>query len=929
MNKVRVHIAPSPDVIGANNGIGRVVAAQYARLPEYGIELCDPDRADVIACHVEQGQLPRVDILHCHGLYWTGDTGSGTYVRWHHEANKRIIASARRAIAITVPSRWVAMPFKRDMRITPHVIGHGVDLPDVSAVDTRDNRGYILWNKNRAGDVCDPAPALALAERGHAVVSTFAPAGITPTSMRVIGPQSHSDMQQWIAGAGIYLATTNETFGIGTLEAMAYGVPVLGYRYGGTADLVRHKKEGYLANPGDLDDLATGVDWLQRHYMAVSASARQRAALHTWPNVIARYADLYRQIAAYRATEQQRVAFVIPAYNYGTYVEDAIKSAAAQTVPPSEIIVVDDGSTDDTYERASALKGEIKVLQVVRQENSGVAAARNRGIAMATAEYICCLDADDTVHPEFIRATKPALDQDRALGIAYTGLMMLTPDGSERASGWPPPFSWSAQAAGGVPPSNVIPSACLFRRDMWKRSGGYQQRHAPGEDAEFWTRGLSIGYTARKTSDGALFRYRVHDGSASRTRKYRDIAEQLPWIKDRQYPMAAPQDGYPLVRSYQSPVVTVVIPCSENHVRYLPDALDSLLGQTYRNWHVIVVDASGTRALHHKLDAYPFVDVEPTGQRVSAGAARNYGLDLVRSPLVMWLDADDWIAPDALRQMVDAYAQSEGRYIYSDWIAVDQHGATTPNQSAEYNATPRPWLDRGIHPVTVLMSTDQARTVGGFDETMVGWEDSDFFIKCAIKGYHGKRLAAPLLYYRQHSGTRRKAALEHRDELLRLINERYSAYMNGENTMGSCCGGNGAAILAARQSLVGGYIVSDYTVNTDGFVRMEYVGGRVGTMTYAGADRKRMYRAGNNPNARYINAHPDDVAHLSDLGFKVAPLAQPMPVAPPPVVTEVSIPPHDVDEPPDDDSEDSDPITDNAPDDDPTPARRGRKRGSK
>src|SRR5512147_1382352 len=123
---LRVHIAPTAEQVQADNGVGQVVRAQYTYLPDYGIELVGPENADVIACHIQHGDLPRVDVLHCHGLYWH-DTEHAPYATWHHEANQRIVDAARRAIAITVPSAWVAQPFLRDMRIQPHIIGHGID----------------------------------------------------------------------------------------------------------------------------------------------------------------------------------------------------------------------------------------------------------------------------------------------------------------------------------------------------------------------------------------------------------------------------------------------------------------------------------------------------------------------------------------------------------------------------------------------------------------------------------------------------------------------------------------------------------------------------------------------------------------------------------------------------------------------------------
>lgn len=250
---LKVCISPNPGQIRDDNGVGQVVHAQYRELPSLGVELVDdPGAADVVACHITQGAMPRVDVLHCHGLYWD-DLPHAPYEKWHLEANQLIAAAARQAYAITVPSAWVAEPFRRDMRIAPEVIGHGVDL---DAWPVGESKGYALWNKNRPSDVCSPLPAYQLAQRGVNVVSTFSVASATlPPSLTVVGVQPHDRMRQLVRHADVYLATTRETFGIGTLEALACGVPVLGYRYGGTAEIVEHQVSGYLAAPGDDEEL--------------------------------------------------------------------------------------------------------------------------------------------------------------------------------------------------------------------------------------------------------------------------------------------------------------------------------------------------------------------------------------------------------------------------------------------------------------------------------------------------------------------------------------------------------------------------------------------------------------------------------------------------------------------------------------------------
>lgn len=886
----RVYIHPGPGQVQDNNGVGRVIHAQFQHLPALGIELVsNPDQADVIAAHIQQGDLPRVDVLHVHGLYWTGDHGSGSYQGWHHDANQRILSAARRALAITVPSPWVAECFKRDMRLNPVVIGHGIDRDAWQPVEAE--RTYILWNKNRVGDVCKPDAAIALARRGLPVVATFGEPGI----MQVTGVLGYADMRECVRNAGVYLATTKETFGIGTLEALAAGVPVLGYRWGGTADLIDHQVTGWLAEPGDINGLAEGYRWLMGHRERIGQNARAEAEHHDWPTVMEHYASLYRRVAEQRTAEQHRVSVVITNHNYAQYLPHAIRSIEAQTEQPAELIIVDDGSTDDSltvlsnefsgpqvHNKFTGVGGMQFELMTIKQSNQGVAAARNAGIAAATGDYIICLDADDVLAADYIKVCREALAADRGLGVAYTGLGYIDNRGDIGPNVWTQGFDWEQQATPRNPPATTIHCAAMFRKAMWDRAGGYQQVYAPGEDAEFWTRGLSVGFTAKQVTRVPLFGYRNHEGSASKRLDYRPIDTWHPWMRDQQYPMAAPATKQPLVRSYSEPIISVIIPVGPGHLRHVPAALDSLLGQTFRTWEAVVVfdfdPQTEQDAIGRLQQQYPFCCWGFTFGRGS-GAARQSGIGRSRAPLCLFLDADDYLLPTALDAMLQVYARGETSYVYTDWYGRHADGRMEAHEAPEYSQAA--WLERGQHAVTVLMATENAAALG-FDTEMCGWEDWDFFVKAAIQGKCGQRLAAPLLVYRYDTGQRREDSLAHKDELLAALRDRYAAYAIGGTAMAGCCGGNGQAILAARQALEGvPSVEAAITATAEGVVRMEFIGDQTGAVTWHGG-QGRQYRAGNNPTERYINADPADVERLLSIGvFRVVPgqILQPPPPA--------------------------------------------------
>jgi len=127
------------------------------------------------------------------------------------------------------------------------------------------------------------------------------------------------------------------------------------------------------------------------------------------------------------------IAVVIPAYNAGRFLNEAIDSVRAQTMTQWECVIVDDGSTDDTSRRlASYLDSRIRS---VRQENSGECAARMRGVSLTRAPKIVFLDADDRLYPDTLARYVSFLDSHSSVGVAYGERALINEEG--RAFGFP------------------------------------------------------------------------------------------------------------------------------------------------------------------------------------------------------------------------------------------------------------------------------------------------------------------------------------------------------------------------------------------------------------------------------------------------------------------------------------------------------------
>jgi glycosyltransferase involved in cell wall biosynthesis len=125
------------------------------------------------------------------------------------------------------------------------------------------------------------------------------------------------------------------------------------------------------------------------------------------------------------------VSAIIPNYNYARYVGEAVESALGQTYPNIEVIVVDDGSTDNSLEVLEQYRDRIKIID---QKNSGVCVARNRGVAESAGEYIAFLDADDVWLPEKIEKQVEKFASGKDLGLVHVGVIDIDASGDELAT---------------------------------------------------------------------------------------------------------------------------------------------------------------------------------------------------------------------------------------------------------------------------------------------------------------------------------------------------------------------------------------------------------------------------------------------------------------------------------------------------------------
>jgi GT2 family glycosyltransferase len=219
-------------------------------------------------------------------------------------------------------------------------------------------------------------------------------------------------------------------------------------------------------------------------------------------------------------------SIAIAAYQAADTVGAAVESALAQTVPPREVIVCDDGSTDDLLRALEPYRDRIVLVQ---QENRGEAAAKNAAAAKTTGEFVAFLDADDLYYAERLEAlgelaaARPDLD-------VLTTNADLEVDGDVVGRYYPDIASFPVddQALGVIENASAIFGAAAVRRSTFVAAGGLPEELRTTDDWDLWLR-LILSGSRIGLVDEPLYRYRVHERgtSADQVNGWRDCVRVL------------------------------------------------------------------------------------------------------------------------------------------------------------------------------------------------------------------------------------------------------------------------------------------------------------------------------------------------------------------------------------------------------------------
>jgi glycosyltransferase involved in cell wall biosynthesis len=211
------------------------------------------------------------------------------------------------------------------------------------------------------------------------------------------------------------------------------------------------------------------------------------------------------------------VSIVIPCYNQAQFLAEAVQSVAAQTYSNWEMLIVNDGSKDDTSEVANQLAAQhpTRLIRVVEKANGGLADARNTGIRLALGRYILPLDADDKIAPTMLEQTVACLEANTSAAIAYTDAVYF---GAVNHTQLTVEYNFARLCF-----ENQMHYCSLYRREVWGAVGGYNGNMTWGyEDWDFWIGCGEKGFFGRRVPE-PLFHYRVKPQSMFTAALERDL----------------------------------------------------------------------------------------------------------------------------------------------------------------------------------------------------------------------------------------------------------------------------------------------------------------------------------------------------------------------------------------------------------------------
>lgn len=506
-------------------------------------------------------------------------------------------------------------------------------------------------------------------------------------------------------------------------KASRTGVAVVGMAVGDIPHIVNHEVDGFIY----MSD-----DWL-RHWLNALVNDDTRS-------------KLCGRRKERQQTIDRAVTVIIPCYNHADKLERSIGSVAAQTVKAG-VIVVDDGSPDDVPGAVEKLREKYPDLKIelVQQDNKGLAAARNTGFSKAKTGWVIPLDADDRIEPKFIEKTLE-MQEGTSADVVYTD---VTTDNYGFVNMQFQPNHLTVR--------NTVVCTCLTRKDLWEKVGGYDESMRLGfEDWEFWIRCVQAGGRFVKADGGSLFYY--HDADQSMLNESFKKQEQIiSYMRSRHW------------KFFGVPRVSVVIPCYKQ-AHFLDRCIESITRQTEKDVQIVVVDdgspddVAGAVAEARRKYGVPINLVRQENKGLSE--ARNAGIKKAKAEWILPLDADNsLLEPEWLKNCLDAGEDAGIGVVYTN---LKMRSGKLFNSSIHDHERLK---KENTLDACALVRKQVLYKLGGYRprDILEGHEDWDFWLSCIENDIRFKKVNDVHVLYDDVQQERMTPWLQQADTYWRLL----------------------------------------------------------------------------------------------------------------------------------------------------------------
>ena len=465
-----------------------------------------------------------------------------------------------------------------------------------------------------------------------------------------------------------------------------------------------------------------------------------------------------------------RVSVITPCYNHGKYIHEMLDSMDRQTFQNFEVIIVNDGSIDDTTRILNRIRR--KNTKIIHIDHCGPAGARNIGIKNAKGDLVINLDADDTLDPTFLQKCVEIMESHPNVGIVYSDVVFF---GYKNERFVLPEYSLETMLRGNC----IIANAC-FRKADWEKTGGYATAMVYGyEDYDFWLSILELGRDVYKINEPLAFyrtyeqpqvcrsgrrkknQYQLQEMICRAFRRHMDLFNKIPHVREELLAMERHfirEKTVPLLDN-TFPIFSIVTPTNKRP-QLLRRAIKSVIDQSFRNWEQIIVDDANDPESARIVAEFNDQRIKYIVHEKQAGAAgaRNTGIRHATGYFINFLDDDDEYLPGILEKTLNAFEEATNDPGFV-WTGVTRVKDTAAGEETLVTLTwPSDFATRGhgLMASTAIgngfglsVKKECIEKIGYYDETLARGEDTDFIIRLS-KLYNFRTVPEVLVKIHHH-----------------------------------------------------------------------------------------------------------------------------------------------------------------------------------